>query len=134
LNDFNPERDMKERLERALDIAIYLSTFLGFVFLVIAWGTLPYWLYSSIVFGFFLYLLASLLTFYRKFIAYLLSLVLAALVLSTSLPQGVHYQFLERGEILPATVFLAGDLLQGLIIVLFIARLIAGRKNEGMGH
>ncbi len=126
---------MSKEIESSFNTVIYASTFLGLLFVIIANGIVPSWLYYSIVLGFFLYLLASILTFFRKSLAYLISLVLATTVLATSLPQGVHYQFISRGEYLFAVVFLLGDALQFLAVGLFIVwAWMRRRRDEGLGR
>lgn len=126
---------MSKGIESTFNAVIYASTFLGLIFVIIANGIVPSWLYYSIVLGFFLYLLASILTFFRKSFAYLISLVLAVAVLATSIPQNVHYQFILRGEYLFAFVFLFGDALQFMAVGLFIVwAWMRRRRDEGLGH
>jgi hypothetical protein len=117
-------------IEKTLNALIYATTFLGFVFLLIARGVVPTWLYYSILAGFAIYLIASFLTFFKRPAAYVISMVLALVVIATSIPQGVHYQFILRGEYLFATVFLLGNLLQFLTIGLFIAWAWTRRRKD----
>lgn len=117
-------------IERILAFEIYVSTVLGFIFVIIARGIIPAWLYVSIGFGFVTYLLASILTVVKARVSFIIAFFLSLIVLASSLPQPEHYYFILYGQALPAFIFISGNFVQVLFIVTFFYWLYRTRGKK----
>lgn len=102
---------------RTIQILIIFSTVLGVVFLPQVYGVLPLMVFDFIAVGWVLFVIDSVLTFVRPKVSYYLAFVLAVLALASSLPQSVHYAFIENGVILPAATFVLGSAAQILLVI-----------------
>ena len=120
-------------LPRAIQGLILFSTVLGVFFLWQAYPLIfpvvPY-IFYALLFGWVLFVLDSVLTFYRQKVSFYLGIVLAAIALTETLTQPEHYSLVQGGDI-PATVIIAlGSISQGLLIVLAGYHLVTSRKED----
>lgn len=114
-------------LRRIINALIYLSVTFGLILLVQLWSLVPVWLFYSVLTGWIAYVAVALLAAKNRKAAYPLALVLACLTLLVSLPQPEHYAYVEAGLSLASATFLAGAVLQGVLIILDIIYLIKYR-------
>jgi len=109
---------------------IIFSALLGVAFLWQAYPLLPSEVFDILAFGWFLFVVDSVLTFVRPLASYVLGLVLALIALSQTLSQPEHYALVESGN-LPATLTLVlGSAAQALLIVFIGYYLLARRKKN----
>jgi hypothetical protein len=115
---------------RLIQGLILFSALLGVAFLWQAYPLLPSYVFDILAFGWFLFVVDSILTFVRPFASYLLGLVLAVLALSQTLSQPEHYALVESGDV-PATLTLVmGSAAQALLIVSIGYYLLARRRKD----
>ena len=115
---FSRERNPLPSLRRAIDVLIYLSVLLGIVLLPQLYGLVPTWLSYSVLGGWLAYLLVAVLAATGRRVAYPLAFILAILTLAVSLPQPEHHSFVEAGLSLASITFLAGSVLQFMVLIL----------------
>ena len=116
------------RTERGISTCIYGCTVLGAAFLWLGQGQIPPVPFMIIAAGWILFFVDSLLTLVRPRASFLLGGLLAGLGLAASLPQTAHYRLFESGQIVFGTIFLAGTVLQGILLVLALAYLVRMRR------
>ena len=115
---------------RVIQGLIVFSAVLGVAFLWQAYPLLPTDVFEILAFGWFLFVVDSVLTFVRPLASYVLGLVLALIALSQTLSQPEHYAIIESGNV-PGTVTLVlGSAAQALIIVFVGYFLVARRKKD----
>jgi hypothetical protein len=115
---------------RIIQGLIIFSVLLGVAFLWQAYPLLPSDVFWILAFGWFLFVVDSVLTFVRPFASYVLGLLLAVIALSQTLSQPAHFALVEGGD-LPATLTLVlGSAAQALIIAFVGYYLIARRKKD----
>ena len=118
-------------LPRAIQAVILFSTVFGAAFLYEVHPLLDAAIFDSVAFGWFLFVLDSVLTFVRPRLSFYLGLVLAAVALVSTLSSPAHFQFIENGDV-PATATLfvgwGAEILLIALVVLFIVR--SRRKDE----
>jgi hypothetical protein len=117
------------RVNRAVDLLIYLSVALGIVLLPQLYGSVPSWLFLSVLVGWLAYVVVAILVVKGRSIAYPLAFVLAVLTLAVSVPQPAHYSFVEAGLSLASATFLLGSALQIALIIL-IPIYLYGKKSR----
>jgi hypothetical protein len=105
---------------------IYSSVVLGVALLVQLYSIVPSWLFYSLLIGWTAYFVVGIAVAMRKTVAYLLSLVLAALTLAVSLPQPDHYSF---GSSVASVTFIPGSVLQIGVIVSVTRHLLLRRRG-----
>ncbi len=105
-------------LGRTIDGAIYLSVAWGIVLLPQLYGLVPSWLFYSVLGGWLAYLLVAVLAATGRSVAHPLAFILAILTLTVSLQQPEHRSFVEAGVSLASITFLAGSVLQFLLLIL----------------
>ena len=110
-------------LPRAIQAVILISTVFGAAFLYEVLPLLDAAIFDSVAFGWFLFVLDSVLTFVRPRLSFYLGLVLAAVALVSTLSSPAHFQFIENGDV-PATATLfvgwGAEILLIALVVLFI--------------
>ena len=117
-------------IPRMIQGLIIFSALLGVAFLWQAYPLLPSEVFDILAFGWFLFVVDSVLTFVRPLASYVLGLVLALIALSQTLSQPEHYALVESGN-LPATLTLVlGSAAQALLIVFIGYYLLARRKKD----
>lgn len=114
---------------RVIQGLIILSALLGILFLVQVYGVLPQNAFVFVFVGWVMYVIDSVMTFVRPTVSFYFGFVLAAITLSSSLPQSAHYSFIMSGQLLPSTTFLLGTLAQLLILVLVPYYALKGRRR-----
>ena len=114
-------------LDRAVAALVYASAALGVVFLAVAYGLIPGWLFYSIMGGEFAWIVCAVATVRRASWAPYLALVLALVTLSVSLPQPAHYTFAENGQLVAFAIFAGGSALEVALIVAVALRFVKGR-------
>jgi hypothetical protein len=108
-----------KRLRRGADWLIYASVILGVALLAQLYLLMvPSWLFYSILAGWLFYLLVAIGVATGRDKAYLPVLVLSIVTLAVSLPRPEHYSLAEAGQTLAALTFIAGSLLQIVVIIL----------------
>ena len=105
-------------LKSAINALIYLSVMFGVVLLVQLYGLVPSWLFYSVLSGWGAYVVIAMLAATGRNQAYPSAIVLAILTLIVSLPQPEHYSYVQAGLSLATITFLAGSILQILLIIL----------------
>jgi hypothetical protein len=102
---------------------IYLSVALGIVLLPQLYVLVPSWLFFSVLGGWLAYLLVAVLAATGRNVAYPLAFVLAILTLAVSLPQPEHSSYVAAGFSLASATFVAGSIVQLMLIILVPAYL-----------
>ncbi len=115
---------------RAIQALVIFSTLLGVLFLAQAYVQVPSTVFDIVAAGWVLFVVDSLLTFFRPTVSYYLAFVLAILALGSSLPQSAHYAFIANGELLSSATFLVGSLAQVLLVVLVPYHFIKARRRS----
>ena len=105
---------------------IYVSIILGIALLAQLYSLVPSWLFYSVLAGWIAYLIVGIAVALRKSVAYPLSLVLAVLTLTVSLPQPEHYMF---GLSIASLTFITGSMLQ-VAVIMSVGRLLV-LKHRG---
>lgn len=108
----------RSRIEKVIQGLVVFSAVLGVLFLVLAKGSIPDFVFDFVAVGWLLFVVDSILTFARPRPAYLLAFALAILALGSSLPQSSHWAFISNGDLLPAATFVVGSAAQLLLVVL----------------
>jgi len=117
-------------VQKIIQGLIIFSALLGVAFLWQAYPLLPSEVFGILAFGWFLFVVDSVLTFVRPLASYVLGLILALIALSQTLSQPEHYAIVESGN-LPATLTLVlGSAAQALLIVFIAYFLITRRKKD----
>ena len=106
------------KLKSVINALIYLSIIFGVILLVQLYGLVPRWLLYSVLCGLGVYVVVAMLAATGRNQAYPAAMVLAILTLIVSLPQPEHYAYVQAGLSLATTTFLAGSVLQILLIIL----------------
>jgi hypothetical protein len=106
------------RLERAIDLLIYLSVLLGVVLLPQIYLLVPSWLFYSVLAGWVAYLLVAVATIRHLKVAYPFAFLLSILTLAVSLPQPEHYSFAGEGMWLATLTFAVGSVVQIALLVM----------------
>ncbi len=119
----------RSKLEKVIDILVYLSIALGAGLLVQVYGLLPAGVFFSILGGWFAYLIAAILLWRRYTKVYPVIIVLAVLTLLVSLPQPAHYALVNNAQILAASTFIVRSAFQVCLIVLILLFLILKRRH-----
>ncbi len=115
---------------RAIQVLILFSIVLGVFFLWQAYPLLPSEVFYALTFGWLLFVVDAILTFFRPRASYFLGLVLAAVALVETLSQPEHYAFVENGDV-PATVTLVlGSVAEALIVGLVVYYIVSTRRND----
>jgi hypothetical protein len=109
---------------------IYASIFLGAALLVQLYSLVPLWLLYSVFGGWGAYLIVAVAVAKGLKMAYPLSLVLAVLTLAVSLPQPEHYSFVQAGLSPASLTFIAGSVLQVVVILTVSSYLILTRGDR----
>jgi len=109
---------------------IYASIILGVALLTQLYSLVPSWLFYSVLTGWLAYLLTGILVTLRKSVAYPVSIVLAVLTLTVSLPQPEHYSF---GFSIASITFISGSILQ-IGVILAVGRYLLLRRQEYNGR
>ncbi len=99
------------------NVAIYATIALGPVLLLQVYGIVHAYLFYSLLTGWIIYLIAGAGVALNKRKFYILASLLSILVLVLSLTQPEHYLFFSQGKVYAALTFLAGDLLQVIVLV-----------------
>jgi hypothetical protein len=115
---------------RLIQALVLFSTLLGVLFLVQVYGVLPAAVFDFVALGWVLFVVDSILTFTNPSVSYAMAFALALLALVSSLPQTVHYAFIENGVILPAVTFILGTTAQVLLLVLVPYHFIRRRRSK----
>jgi len=106
-------------ITRSINLLIFLSVALGVLLLPQLYGTVPPWLFYSVLGGWLAYVLVAALAAIGHRVAYPLAFVLSILTLGVSVPQPEHRTFVMAGPSLASLTFLAGSALQlGLVILI----------------
>jgi hypothetical protein len=103
------------------------------VFLILVWGLVPAVVFDFVAVGWVLFVADCALTLVKPRVAYALAFVLALLALSSSLPQGAHYAFIEEGLVLPSAIFILGTVAQVLLLVLVPSYFLRQRRRPRAG-
>ncbi len=106
------------KLKATINILIYLSVIFGLILLIQLYSLVPSWLFYSVLTGWVVYLVVAIFAATGHKQAYPLALILAILTLLVSLPQPEHYAYVEAGLSLATVTFLAGSILQIVLIIL----------------
>lgn len=115
---------------RAIQVLILFSTVLGVFFLAQAYPVLPSYVFYFVSLGWVLFIVASVLTFFRPKASFYLALVLAVAALASTLSQPQHYALVKSGNI-PATVTLfLGSGAEILIVVLALYYFLTGQRGS----
>ncbi len=118
------------KLRAAINALIYLSVVFGVLLLVQLWSLVPRWLFYSVFTGWVVYVIVAFLAATGHEQAYPVALVLGLLTLFVSLPQPEHYASVEAGMSLASFTFLAGSILQVMLIILDGIYLIGQRRKR----
>lgn len=110
---------------RVADSLIYASIVLGVALLAQLYSLVPLWLFYSVLAGWTAYLIVGIAVTLRVSLAYPVSLILAILTLTVSLPQPEHYSL---GLSLASLTFVAGSLLQ-IGVILAVSRYLVLRRR-----
>ena len=117
------------KLESVIKTLIYLSVVLGLILLIQLYNLVPGWLFYAVLCGWVAYLAVALIAATGHKQAYPLALVLAVVTLFVSLPQPEHYAYIEAGLSLATVTFLAGSILQTILIILDGVYLVKQRRS-----
>jgi hypothetical protein len=115
-------------------LLIYASIFLGAALLIQLFAIVPVWLFYSVLAGWILYLIVAVAIAKGLKMSYPLSLVLAILTLSVSLPRPEHYSLVQAGLSPASLTFIAGSVLQVLVILTVSGYLFMMRKDGAHVH
>lgn len=105
-------------ITRSINLIIFLSVALGVLLLPQLYGIVPTWLFYSVLGGWLAYVLVAALAATGRRIAYPLAFVLSILTLAVSVPQPEHQSFVMAGLSLASLTFLAGSVLQLVLVIL----------------
>ena len=117
-------------LKRAIDVLIYLSVAFGIVLLFQLYVLVPRWLFYSVLMGWVAYVAVAILAATGRKVAYPFAFILSVLTLAVSLPQPEHYSLVQEGFSLASTTFLAGSVLQILLLILLVVYFIRSRSGR----
>jgi hypothetical protein len=106
---------------------VYASVALGAVFLAVARGIVPDFLFYAILGGEVAYVVCAVLVALRVRGARYFALALAVVTLASSLPQPQHYEFAETGQLVAFLIFAGGSALRFFLIVAFLLRTFRSR-------
>jgi signal transduction histidine kinase len=122
--------DSKLQLVRRIaDWLIYASVILGVALLVQLYVLMvPSWLFYSILAGWIVYLVVAIAVATGRDKAYPVALALSIVTLVVSLPQPEHYSLAEAGPTLASLTFIAGSVLQIVVIILVTFSLFLERR------
>ncbi len=117
-------------LQRAMQGLILFSTILGVAFLWQAYPLLPTDVFYALLFGWSMFVVDSVLTFFRPRASYILGMALAAVALIETLGQPEHYSLVQSGELAPTLTIILGSGSQILLIVLVAYFFVKSRKKD----
>lgn len=117
---------------RTVQALILSATVLGVGLLFEIQPLVPAAVFDTVSVGWVLFVLDSVLTFVRPVPSYYLGLVLSVLGLSSSLTESAHWAFIQEGQLVPSTIFVAGSVIQVLIVVLVSYRTLAAVRRRGV--
>jgi hypothetical protein len=114
---------------KIVQVLIIFSTVFGAFFLWEVYSLLPSFVFDFLAFGWFLFLVDSVLTFVRPGLSYYLGLVLAILALAATFSQPEHYSLIQSGNLEATATLLIGSVAQVAIVVTVLYRILAGRRG-----
>jgi hypothetical protein len=114
---------------RVIQGLIIFSALLGVAFLWQAYSLLPSDVFEVLSFGWFLFVVDSILTFVRPLASYVLGLILALVALSETLSQPAHYALVENGNV-PATLTLVSGSVAQALLILFVGYYLVARRRK----
>jgi hypothetical protein len=114
---------------RLIQALILFSTAFGAFFLWEVYPILPSFVFDFLAFGWFLFLVDSILTFVRPGFSYYLGLILALLALTATFSQPEHYSLVQSGNLEATVTLLVGSASQVAIVVVVLYRILNGRKR-----
>lgn len=117
------------RTAKTIQALILASTLLGIALLFEIYAIVPPFVFEIVSVGWVCFAFDSLLTFVRPTASFCLGLILSVLGLSASLPQSTHWEFIQEGLVVPSAIFIAGSIMQGMIVVLSAYYLVGLRKG-----
>lgn len=106
---------------------VYASVALGAVFLAVAHGIVPDFLFYAIAGGEAAYVVCAVLVAMHVKGARYFALALAVVTLASSLPQPQHYEFAVTGQLVAFLIFAGGSALQVLLIIAVLLRTFRAR-------
>ena len=95
-------------------------------------SVVPSVVFEIVTVGWACFAVDSLLTFVKPTASFCAGLVLSVLGLSASLPQSTHWEFIEEGLVVPSAIFIAGSLMEIMIVILG-AYYLVGLRSRGSG-
>ena len=118
------------RTARVIQALIIASTLLGIALLFEIHSVVPPFVYEIVSIGWICFAVDSFLTFVKPTTSFCVGLVLSLLGLSASLPQSTHWEFIQEGLIVPSAIFIAGSIMEVMIVMLSAYYLI-GLRSRG---
>ena len=109
---------------------IIFSAVLGVFFLWQAQPLLPPDVFGILTFGWLLFVVDGVLTFFRPNVSYYLGLVLAVVALSETLTQPEHYSLVENGNVPATAILVLGSAAQALLIASVVWFIISRRRKD----
>jgi len=116
-------------LDDSIAWLVYGSVALGAVFLAVAHGIVPDFLFYAILGGEAAFVLCAVLVAMRVGWARYYALALAVLTLASSLPQPQHYEFAVTGQLVAFLIFAGGSALQVFLIAAVLLRTFRSRRG-----
>jgi hypothetical protein len=118
-------------LARIIQALIIISTVLGVFFLLqVQPPILPAVVFESLVVGWFLFLIDSILTFVRPRLSIYLGIVLAVVALGATLSQPTHFQLVASGNIAAAATIILGSGAEILLVLIGGYFVMTDRKKD----
>ena len=117
-------------LPRTVQGLILFSTILGAVFLWQAYQVLPSDAFDFVALGWMLFVLDSVLTFFRPFASFVLGLALAVVALASTLSQPAHFALVASGNILAAATIILGSTSETLLAIFAAYFLVTARRSK----
>ncbi|MEM3804241.1 MAG: hypothetical protein QXX17_07510 [Conexivisphaerales archaeon] len=123
-----------QKVKIIADASVYATIALGPVLLVQVYRLVPAVLFYSLLAGWLIYLVAGVGVALKRKRFYILTSILAILVLVLSLSQPEHYQFFAQGNLLAGLTFLVGDIIQVFVLagslIMLSGRAAANEKEN----
>ncbi len=113
---------------KVLKYSMAVSLVLALILLYLTFGIVPAWLYASLTTGTVAYALAFAGVVKRVRASYVAAGFLAVLILAVSLPAPAHMQFITRGMIVQASIFIIGSVLQIIILSALVMHILQRRR------
>ena len=116
-------------LSRMIQGLILFATLLGLVFLIVVSPLLPAFAFYAVIAGWFLFVVDSVLTFFRQRVSFYLGFFLSVAVLGTTLGEPAHFSIAASGNLSQVSILVLGVASQILLVALIPYHFIRERRG-----